>query len=238
MSTTATGEAHARLRAAHEKGYRFPEGFLGFEGDVAVTVASDADVSHLKGRVTIGGPRAIEVKTDDDPATAQWVRQELASMAGHRWPTSYEAGDGRYELTIGEDDGHPLGVLLTFANDPFSSSYRLIGDRISQVARAMGAIRFTITMLRHIETSDGRTLPAEFTVSYWNTEENRLTRVDAYQDVYAEVDGVLVPASRTVVTAEDGGFTTRALTLSDVVLLTEPFVVTEDRPERHGTRAG
>ncbi|MGN6485415.1 MAG: DUF3386 family protein [Thermomicrobiales bacterium] len=235
-------EAHAILKTAHGRSYRFPEGFHGFTADVTVTRASNDGVTTAAGTATVAGPRAIQVEVGGDEALAGWVKQELGSMAGHRWPTSYEESDGRYDLVLGDGADHPLGPELTFQNDPFSSAYRVADGAISQVTRSMGPMRFTITMLRHEVAADGRSLPSEFTVSYWNTKEGRLVRADGYRDRYSEVDGVSVPAERTVITAEDGGFTTHRLVISNVRLLTDAVdaapVDPAGDPHRHGTRAG
>jgi hypothetical protein len=232
--------AHDALRAAHDGGYRFPEGFHGFTAAVAVTEiqADGAEVRRGAGSVTIGGPRAIELALDGDDL-ASWVRGELASMAGHRWPTPYEQADGRWTLSIGVETASPLGRLITVHDDPFQSAYRLRDGRISQVIRTMGGTRFTITIQGHTPTDDGRVLPATFTVSYWDTAEGRLTRADAYTDRYAVIDGVWLPRSRRVVTATDAGFVARELALSDVAVLDAPVArAPASEPERHGTRAG
>ena len=241
MSTTvsASNEAHAILKEAHARSYRFPEGFNGFTAEVRVTRAKGDEIVSAAGTVTVAGPRAIVLDLDDaDEALVSWAKQELASMAGHRWPTSYEESDGRYEVTLADDAAHPLGPELTFQNDPFGSAYRVADGAISQVTRSMGPMRFTITMQRHEPTADGRSLPSEFTVSYWNTKEGRLVRADGYRDRYQVVEGVSVPAERTVVTAEDDGFTTRRLVVSNVRLLDESAEVAPEDPHRHGTRAG
>ncbi|MGC4108757.1 MAG: DUF3386 family protein [Thermomicrobiales bacterium] len=241
MSATVSvpNEAHAMLKEAHGRSYRFPEGFHGFTADVTITRAAGEEVTSASGTVTVAGPRAMQVAIEGDEQLAGWVKQELGSMAGHRWPTSYEESDGRYELELGDGADHPLGPELTFQNDPFNSAYRVADGAISQVTRSMGPMRFTITMLRHETAADGRSLPSEFTVSYWNTKEGRFVRADGYRDRYAVVDGVSVPAERTVITAEDGGFTTNRMVVSNVRLLTEPVeIAAPAEGHRHGTRAG
>lgn len=230
--------AHEALRAAHDGGYRFPDGFNGFSGKLSVIEANDQAVRRGAGAATVGGPRStvVELDTEDDLAT--WARTEVASMAGHRWPTPYEQSDGRWTLTIEDNTAHPLGRLVTVHDDQFQSSYRVRDGRISQVTRTMRTTRFTITIQSHTSTDDHRLLPAEFTVTYWDTASQRLTRADAYTDRYASINGVWIPKSRRVVTATDAGFVTRELELTDVVLLDAPFAVSEEEVERHGTRAG
>jgi hypothetical protein len=171
------------------------------------------------GRVTLRSPREIEIELDADEETLGWLRQELGSMAGHRWPTPYAESDGRWTLTLEEDAGHSLGDLIRVHDDPFNSSYRLRNGRIAQVNRQMGPTRFSINIHEHTETSDARTLPAVFTVAFWDTGQNRLTRTDEYVDRYVVVDGVQLPAERRVLRVEDDGISVRKMRLSGHTLL-------------------
>lgn len=208
-------QAHAALRAAHESGYRFPADFAGFSADVQI----DHDGAVQAGRVTLRSPREIEIDLDADEETLGWLRQELGSMAGHRWPTPYAESDGRWTLTLEEGAGHPLGDLIRVHDDPFGSSYRLRDGRISQVNRQMGPTRFSINIHEHTGTADGHTLPAVFTVAFWDTARGRLSRADEYLDRYVEVDGVQLPAERRILRVDDDGISVRKLTLSGHRLL-------------------
>jgi hypothetical protein len=208
--------AHAALRQAHAAGYKFPAGFAGFTASLTFVQEGEA----VSGRVTVRAPRDIQLDLETDEAAIGWLKQEIGSMAGHRWPTTYEAGDGRWTLTLEEDANHPLGQTVTVHDDPFGSSYRLRDGHISQVHRQMGGTRFTITILEHQAAADGRTLPSVFTVAYWDIAEGRLTRADAYTDRYATVAGASLPVRRRVVTSTDTGQTTRELTLNGHELLT------------------
>jgi hypothetical protein len=238
--TTAVNDpvAHDMLRGAHDGGYRFPLDFNGFSASISVVEGTPDQVAELAGTITVGGPRAIELDATGPDELLAFARQELASMAGHRWPSSYDQSDGRWTLTIEDDAHNPLGRLVTVHDDPFHSSYRLRDGRISQVIREMGPTRFAISIQNHAPTVDGRVLPAEFTVTYWSIESGRMTRADAYTDRYETVDGVSIPISRRVLTATDDGFSAREFTLSNIVLLTEPVAPVATESERHGTRAG
>ncbi|CAN5615450.1 hypothetical protein BH09CHL1_BH09CHL1_21480 [soil metagenome] len=207
--------AHELLRAAHERGYRFPAGFGGFSADVNLST----DSSTTQGTVSVRAPRDLTLDLDVPEEDAGWVRQEIASIAGHRWPTPYEQSDGRWTLTLSDDSANPLGQSIKVHDDPFDSGYRVRDGKISQVLRKMGPMRFTITMLDHQQAVDGRLLPSLFTVTFWDTENDRLTRSDAYTDSYVVVDGVTVPSYRRVVTFKDSGQSVRELTLSNHVLL-------------------
>lgn len=208
--------AHELLRAAHERGYRFPAGFGGFSANVSLTT----DSGVVEGSVAVRAPRELVLDLDTSEEDVSWVRQEIASIAGHRWPTPYEQSDGRWTLTLSDDAGHPLGQSIKVHDDPFDTGYRVREGKISQVLRRMGNIRFTITMLDHQPAGDGRLLPSIFTVAFWDVETGRLTRSDAYNDRYVVVDGVTVPSYRRVVTFKDDGQSVRELTLSNHRLLT------------------
>ncbi|MGH2549513.1 MAG: DUF3386 family protein, partial [Thermomicrobiales bacterium] len=208
-------EAHDLLRAAHERGYRFPAGFGGF----SATVTLSTDSATTEGTVAVRAPRDLILDLDVPEEDAGWVRQEIASIAGHRWPAPYEQSDGRWTLTLGDDATNPLGQSIKVHDDPFDSGYRVRDGKISQVLRKMGPMRFTITMLDHQPAIDGRLLPSLFTVTFWDTESDRLTRSDAYTDGYVVVDGVTVPSYRRVVTFQDSGQSVRELTISNHNLL-------------------
>lgn len=205
--------AHALLRTAHAGAYRFPEGFAGF----AASLVYAEDGTTSAGTIQVRGPRDVSVELGGKPTEAalDWLRQELGSMAGHRWPAPYAAGDGRWTQTLGPADDHPLGRLVLIHDDPFDSSYRVRDGRIAQVNRRMGTTRFTITIQGHQELADGRTLPSAFMVAFWDTERGRLTRADVYADRYLDVDGIQLPKARRVATAGDDGWTVRELVLSD-----------------------
>lgn len=223
--------AHAALRRAHEAGYKFPAGFAGF----TATLTFIQDGEAVSGRVTVRAPRDIQFDIGADEAAIGWLKQEIGSMAGHRWPTSYDAGDGRWTLTLEDDADHPLGQTVTVHDDPFNSSYRLYDGHISQVNRQMGGTRFTITILDHRTAVDGRSLPSIFSVAYWDINEDRLTRADAYVDRYATVSGTSLPVGRRVVTSTDTGQTTRELILNGHELLSgeAPAGAPEAERRRH-----
>jgi hypothetical protein len=224
--------AHDLLRAAHHTQYQFPERFAGFKA--SVTFTSDGT---SRGAVLVRAPRDIALDLETDEQSSGWVRQEIASIAGHRWPSSYEQGDGRWTLTLGPDDGNALGRQVLMHDDPFSSSYRLHDGRITEVTRTMGTTRFSIITQQHLELPDGRLLPSAFTVGYWDLEGGRLTKTEAYTDDYVEVDGVWLPQSRRVVTMDDNGLTARQITFTGHQLLADSASVITDvsaRRDRSG----
>ncbi len=208
--------AHELLRGAHQVGYRFPDRFSGFRAALKFT----NDQGSTSGTVEVNAPNQITLDLDTGEAARQWVLQEMASIVGHRWPASYEQQDGRYNLTL-EPGEHPLGQLIRFNDDRFSSAYRVREGRLSQINRGMGKMRFTIDILEHVQVGDGRIVPTNFTVTYWDTNDGRLVRADAYTDRYVSVDGVYLPALRRVITATDDGLTVQEMVLTGHEILPE-----------------
>jgi hypothetical protein len=96
LPVTSDPRAHGLLQAAHEAGYRFPADFAGFAADIEVSANGDA----RRGHITLRSPRDLDLVLDADEATLDWVRHEIGSMAGHRWPTPYAESDGRWTLTL------------------------------------------------------------------------------------------------------------------------------------------
>ncbi|MBI3973480.1 MAG: DUF3386 family protein [Chloroflexi bacterium] len=231
----ADSAAHDLLRRAYEATYRFPVGFAGLRAALEFTRAAaetpeDAEVVlTTRGCVQVRSPRAVSVEIDTDAAGRDWLWQEIASLVGHRWPIPYGEADGRHALRLGPDDGHPLGRLVE-VHDRFRSRYRVRDGQIVQITREMGKIRFSIHIQERFATADGRTLPTHFSVSYWEIGGGegaaeaqpkqahmggRLTRADTYSDTYVRVAGHYLPASRRVITADDGALTIHELRLSE-----------------------
>jgi hypothetical protein len=209
--------AHEVLRAAHLQAYRFPEGFGGFSAELTY----EDPATRTVGAVAVRAPRDVLLELDAGPEVQAWITRELGMMAGHRWPADYEAGDGRYRLGFEGETSDPRGRLVRFYDDPMGSSYRVREGRIVQVNRQMGETRFSINVLEHVQTTDGRLLPTYFIVAYWDAA-GRLTHADAYTDRFAVVQGVVLPESRRVLTCADDGVTVRELTLTDLQLLPTP----------------
>jgi hypothetical protein len=199
--TTTNAAAHKILQAAHERAYHYPEGFAGFQAALRYTT----DEEILEGSVTIHSPMDITLALEGKEETLQSLQREIASLCGHRWYAPYSAGDGRYTLSLDENTQHPLGQLIIFHDDPFSSSYRVKNGSLVQINRQRGTTRFTIQIHEHTSVEQGRTLPCQYTVAYWNTDEKRLTRSTSYTDLYVAVEGYYLPSSRRIFVYDDAG---------------------------------
>jgi hypothetical protein len=203
------------LGEAHASAYRLPADFPGFAATLSMAGAGWRALGSLRAN----GPERVEVTVDAPEAERAWAARELTSMVAHRWHQPYEACDGRLPKATDDEVDHPLGRLVRLDGDPYSSSYRVLDGHVSVVERHMGPMRFCIVVHERAPAPERRSVPSTFTVTYWNAATGALSRTDAYRDVYTEVEGVLLPASRRVVTASDDGLVARQLRLSDLRVL-------------------
>src|SRR5215472_18675308 len=135
MSQTSTNtEAHQVLQAAHNRTYHYPEDFRGFKARIRYNI----DEKTREGQVVIHSPNDIMLEIEGTEGELKTLQQEIASLCGHRWYTSYSTTDGRYTLSLDENAEHPLGQLVIFQDDPFQSSYRIKDGTRVQINRQMG----------------------------------------------------------------------------------------------------
>jgi uncharacterized protein DUF3386 len=206
-------QARELLQRAFERTSRWSANFSGFS---AALIANDNGVEHY-GTVQVTMPRSVEV-TLAETNLQQWAEQQLAMLAGHRAYRAFDQSDGKYTLTLGPQESHPLGRLIVIHGDGMNSRYRVKDDRICQIQRAMERVKFMINIEDSMSTSDGKVLTTRFTVYYFSPSTGQLTQVESFTDDYTEVRGVVLPKSRRVTFAEHGEARVRELILSDHVL--------------------
>jgi hypothetical protein len=206
--------ARALLRQAFEKTARWRPDFVGFSASL---LCNDNGVESW-GSVTVRLPRAVEVSLPD-AGLQQWAQQQLAMLAGHRAYRSFDEADGKYVLTLGPQDAHPLGWAVHIHGDGMNSRYRLRDERICQIHRTTERVRFTINVEDTTTTRDGKCLTTRFTVYYFAPDTGQLLQVESFADEYVEVQGVVLPKSRRVIFAEQGDVRVRVLSLAEHTLL-------------------
>ncbi len=212
------GAADELVRRAHARAYRYPAGLAGFRASVGWQVDDRSGSGTVTART--GAEVGIELDADVSGDDRAWVERELRSIVAHRQASTYEEGDGRHAKRVGEDSGHRLGTLIEL-DDEYGSSYRVSGEELSTVTRTLGGRRFTIVVHERMTAPDGAGLPTSFSVFYWDAGSGDLAASEAYRDVPVEVDGILLPASRTIVRAASDGLSVRSLELSGHALLTD-----------------
>jgi hypothetical protein len=206
--------ARELLHQAFERTARWRADFVGFS---ATLVVNDDGVLH-QGSAKVAMPRAVEVSLAE-ATLQQWAQQQLAMLAGHRAYRSFDQADGKYTLTLGPEDAHPLGRLVYIHGDGMNSRYRVRDERICQIQRAMELVKFTINIEDTTTTRDGKVLTTRFTVYYFSPSTGQLSQVESFTDDYTEVQGVVVPRSRRVIFAEQGEARVREITLAEHALL-------------------
>lgn len=230
--------AHRLLRRAYEAIYRFPEGFGGF----TATLYYAWDTECRAGTVTVRSSSDIRISGSiRDDATDAQLKRELSSIVSHRWPLSYEDADGRHRLSL-EPEEHPLGNLIRVEDDGMDSTYRIQSGQIQQIERSVGERRFSVNIQERKHIPDGRVLPAHFCAVHWecdgspdstdsiesntvvSTEDagkvnKGVVRTDIYRDGYMPVEGVYLPLSRRVITADETGTSIWQIMLRDHRLL-------------------
>ena len=206
--STVADDPKAReiLKRANEKTYRWPDGFKGFSADLIVRQAGKTS----KGRVELKSARELSVKMDD-PEIQEWAEGQIAMMAVHRSARPFQESDGKYSLTLGEDDSHPMGQLININGDGMNSHYRVQDDRITQINRRMERMAFTINVEESLVTPDSRNLTTRYTVYYFSPKDNRLTNVESYTDHHAVVEGIHLPGMRRISFVADQQVVTRSL---------------------------
>jgi hypothetical protein len=212
---TADPAAYALLKEAHDRREAFPAGFSGLSADVAM----NDNGNEVKGSLTYTSSGDLKLTLSDASKQQEdWAREQLGSALAHRRQDDFVHGDGSHPLTFVPDDRSPLGRQIAL-NDRFKSSYRVKDGHITEVTRSMGALRFTITVLEDRSVEGGKYLPSQFIVTYFDAATGTIKQVDAYSDHFVKVSNAWVPSARRVVTAENGGFTTRTLALNNIHLL-------------------
>jgi hypothetical protein len=213
VATQDDVNARDLLHRAFDRTARWRADFVGF---TAALIANDDGVEH-HGTVQVTMPRSVEV-TIAEPGLQQWAQQQLAMMVGHRAYRAFDQSDGKYVLTLGPQEAHPLGRLIYIHGDGMNSRYRVRDERICQIQRSMERVKFTINIDDSMTIKDGQVLTTRFTVYYFSPSTGQLTQVESFVDDYTEVRGVMLPKGRRVTCADNGEARVRELILSNHVL--------------------
>ena len=216
--TTVADDPKAReaLRRAFENTARWQKDFKGFTADLTVNVNG----KETSGPVMVKGPREVSVQLGDADVQ-KWAQEQLGMIAVHRGPRSFEESDGKYTLTI-EEDGHPFGSKLNIHGS--NSFYRLKDNRITQINRkmahpGMAPFAFTINVEDSTVTQDQKHLTTKYTVYYYSPTDGKLNNVESFTDTHVRVGSSDLPASRRIISFENGEVVVKNLTFKNHKLL-------------------
>jgi len=209
-------KARALLRQAFEKTARWQSDFNGFTADLTVNVNG----KETKGPVMVKGPREVSVQLDDADVQ-KWAQEQIGMIAVHRGPRSFEQSDGQYTLTM-EEDGHPFGTRLIIHGS--NSFYRIKDNRITQINRKMAhhgmpPFAFTINVEESSVTQDQKNLTTKYTVYYYSPESGKLNNVESFTDTHVRVGSSDLPATRRIISYENGQVIVKSLTFSNHKLI-------------------
>lgn len=206
-------EARDLLRRAFEKTARWPADFKGFAADLAVNV----DGKEIKGTVTIKSAQDVTVSLPD-AEIQKWATGTISMIAVHRGPRTFDQSDGKSVLTLDRGAPHPIGQTIHI-HDNLKSHYRVKDDRITQINRTMGPMRFTINVEDSAITTDNKYLTTRYTVYYFNPQDGRLLNVESFTDSHVRLGQADLPASRRIISAENGTVSVKTLMFSNHRLL-------------------
>lgn len=217
-SSTVADDPRARdlLRHAFERTARWQKDFKGFTANLTVNVNG----KETSGPVIVKGPREVSVQLDNGEIQ-KWAQEQLGMIAVHRGPRSFEESDGKYSLTM-EEDGHPFGTKLTIHGS--NSFYRIKDNRITQINRkmahpGMNPFAFTINVEESAITQDQKNLTTKYTVYYYSPTDGKLTNVESFTDTHIRVGSSDLPATRRIITYEDGQVVVKNLLFTNHKLL-------------------
>jgi len=218
QQSTVSDDPKARelLRRAFDNTARWQKDFKGFTADLTVNVNG----KETSGPVMVKGPREVSGQLGDADVQ-KWAQEQLGMIAVHRGPRSFEESDGKYTLTM-EEDGHPFGTKLLIHGS--SSFYRLKNDRITQINRKMAhpgmtPFGFTINVEESAVTQDGKNLTTKYTVYYYSPTDGKLNNVESFTDTHVRVGSSDLPATRRIISYENGEVIVKSLTFTNHQLL-------------------
>jgi hypothetical protein len=190
-------------------------GFTGFSAKIEGSV----DGRPFKGKITVAADGSAKAEVDDAVARP-WLEDQVGSLAMHRLPDDDRGASGsdrpKPVLRFADDDeNHPLGRLLTFQGGRFASSYRIKDDQIMVVNRQAGPQNFTITVLDNERTPEGKFLPHDYLVQYWDGASGKLDRVETFQDAWTRVGEWDLPTRHTMTTTSSSGLSVRSVSFSE-----------------------
>ena len=207
-------KARELLQAAFAKTARWQPDFKGFKADLRINVNG----KETKGTVTVKGPNDVTVGIDDADLQT-WAQNQIGMIAVHRGPRNFEESDGKHTLTLGGEEEHPLGQRLNIHGDGMGSWYRVKDNRITQINRKMPRAAFTINVEDSAITQNQQYLTTRYTVYYFSPQDGSLKNVDSFSDTHVHVGASDLPATRRIISYENGEMVTRTLTFENHSML-------------------
>lgn len=184
-------EAWLTLLHALGAGQKWPEGVRGF----SATVTCRHDDRVAAGRVRVHASGDVEVDLPE-PELAAWVGAELGSVALAMRPVFFGATEGRHAVRF---DGarHGEGRCVVVDAPEAAIVYRLDGrGRIAEERRCLAGLERVRAVERYARAAPGRVLPAAWWRGIRDASDGGWRERAWYEDAWACVDHVWLPARR------------------------------------------
>ncbi len=216
VATTQEDDPKAReaLKEVFGNTARWDADFKGFTADINVNINGKEET----GTVTVKGPKEIELTIQDEKAK-EFASENLASIAMHRGPRSFDESDGKYKLAFGDEGTHPLGRSVVMGGDGMGSFYRIKDGRIQQINRKTPRFSFSINIEESVKNAENKFLTKKYSVFYFKPENQGLKNVESYTDDYTRVDAYDLPEQRRIIDCQEGACVVSSMTLSNHKML-------------------
>ncbi len=201
--------ARELLRRAFDNTSRWPDGFGGFEADLSINVNGNV----TKGKVTVKSSKEVEVSFPNEDLK-KWAQGQISMIATHRGPRNFDESDGKYSLSFAGEENHPQGPRIRIG-DSMGSTYRIKDDRITQINRKMPYVAFTINVEDSAFTQDDKYLTTRYTVYYFSPKDGSLSNVESFSDTHVRISDADLPATRRIISYENGEMITRTINFTN-----------------------
>jgi len=187
--------AYKLLKAAYDARQVLPSNFAGFDADIVYTEGDKTATGQFSFRSDGKNSLNIAGLGDED---YKWLMHNARSFANHRREGDFNETEGKYELAFGKSADTAFGQLVE-RNDEQKLSSRVRDGKILELTRTGGDKRFIISVLETMECDPGKYIPTRYLVTYIDPKTEVVQNVELFENSYAKVDGMWLPAGRKVV---------------------------------------
>jgi hypothetical protein len=217
LKLTDNAEARRLVKETHERMYKWPKGFGGYRAGVTL----NQNGLIVRGTVQLVPRKETTVDLPaTDPALQEWVRERLWTQGMHLAYSPFEDGDGRYVLSFDPEEdadcAHPRGRRVLLTGGRLESWYRIKNRQYTQIGRITPMTERRVNTIERYDTApDGRQVSSHYVMTYFSLDGQAVIGMESYVNEFVEVAGIWLPAVRRVSFGENGGVSTRVMTLSN-----------------------
>jgi hypothetical protein len=187
--------ARSLLQRAQGATQKWPEGFRGFRARARLRAGG----REALGIVTVRPHGQVDVELGD-PQLDEVAASALSRVSEQLTPRFFKDGDGRYPISLGADDGHPLGRLVqVWRGRGEVVSYRIDPKvRIRQEEHQRDGWRAVTLVDEYLRATPGRVLPARVQTTSWDLRQGAPAGREEVVMTFGRIGDVWMPVSRLV----------------------------------------